>query len=230
MHNAGLNVLKYRTQKIAKNSPSAHHRTTLSGYSYATKACIDNRKKLLNSNIFSTCPNNMVNFSPLTTTEIGWRVWGTPANFKGFRVLASLLHRRRWTEINQTLHDVWRFPGLIHYIYTCWISYLLTEFWYVQNSLCVQVLRSPILAALLHGTRAVGANQTLWRGTRNGTTELSLLLISIEGATYIPKAAITLGIGLHSLFYPSARAQPTPVDRFWRSIRHMTCFASKEVP
>ena len=28
----------------------------------------------------------------------------------------------------------------------------VTEFCQVQNSLCVQVLRSPILAALLHGT------------------------------------------------------------------------------
>jgi len=36
---------KCRTQKIAKNSPSVHHRTTLSGYIFATKACIDNRKK-----------------------------------------------------------------------------------------------------------------------------------------------------------------------------------------
>jgi len=36
---------KYRTQKIAKNSPSGHHRTTLSGYIFATKARIDNRKK-----------------------------------------------------------------------------------------------------------------------------------------------------------------------------------------
>jgi len=32
-------------QNIAKNSPSAHHRTTLSGYVFATKARIDNRKK-----------------------------------------------------------------------------------------------------------------------------------------------------------------------------------------
>jgi len=55
----------------------------------------------------------------------------------------------------------------------------LTEFCRVQNSLCIQVLRSPIslLAALLHGTRAVGVNQTLRRGTRNGITELSLLVI-----------------------------------------------------
>ena len=29
-----------------------------------------------------------------------------------------------------------------------------------ENSLCVQVLRSPILAALLHGTRVVGVSQT----------------------------------------------------------------------
>jgi len=42
---------KYRTQKIAKNSPSARYRTTLSDYIFATKACIDNRKKLVNSNI-----------------------------------------------------------------------------------------------------------------------------------------------------------------------------------
>jgi len=36
---------KSRTQKIAKKSPSAHLRTTLSGYTFATKAHIDNRKK-----------------------------------------------------------------------------------------------------------------------------------------------------------------------------------------
>jgi len=37
---------KYRTQKSQK-SPSGHHRTTLSGYIFATKAHIDNRKKLI---------------------------------------------------------------------------------------------------------------------------------------------------------------------------------------
>ena len=43
--------------------------------------------------------------------EIAWRVWGTPTIFNGFRVLASLLQRRRSTEANQTLHDVWRLMG-----------------------------------------------------------------------------------------------------------------------
>jgi len=33
----------------------------------------------------------MVNFGTVTA-EIRWQVWGTPANFNGFRVLAALLH------------------------------------------------------------------------------------------------------------------------------------------
>jgi len=48
-------------------------------------------KNVLNSNTSSTCPDDMVHFGPLTA-EIRWRVWGTPANFNGFRVLAALLH------------------------------------------------------------------------------------------------------------------------------------------
>ena len=38
--------------------------------------------------------------------EIGLPVWGTPANFNGFWVLALWLHWRRSTEVNQTLHNV----------------------------------------------------------------------------------------------------------------------------
>jgi len=36
---------KRRSQKVAKNSPSGHRRTTLSRYMFATKARVDNRKK-----------------------------------------------------------------------------------------------------------------------------------------------------------------------------------------
>ena len=50
--------------KIAKKSPPGHHRTNLSGYIFATKAHIDNRKNLLNSNVSFTCPHNTVNFGP----------------------------------------------------------------------------------------------------------------------------------------------------------------------
>jgi len=48
-------------------------------------------KNFLRSNISSTCPHNMVNFGPLAA-EIVSLVWGTTANFNGFRVLAALLH------------------------------------------------------------------------------------------------------------------------------------------
>jgi len=96
--------------------------------------------------------------------DIGWRVWGTPADFNRFGVLASLLHQRRSTKVNQTLHDVWPSPGLVHYIYSFGGSCPIAEFCQVQNSLCVKVLHSPILAALLLGTRAVCISQTLLHG------------------------------------------------------------------
>jgi len=59
---------------------------------------------------------------------------------------------------------------------------LLTEFCQVQSSLCVQVLRSPIFAALLHGNRAVCVSQTLRRGRRNGITELSLVIFFAQSS------------------------------------------------
>jgi len=46
---------------------------------------------MLSSNTSSTCPDNMVNFGPVTA-EIGSGVWGTATNFNGFCVLAVLLH------------------------------------------------------------------------------------------------------------------------------------------
>jgi len=41
--------------------------------------------------ISSTFPHNTANFGPVAA-EIDPVVWGTPANFNGFRVLAALLH------------------------------------------------------------------------------------------------------------------------------------------
>jgi len=44
----------------------------------------------------------MVNFGPLAP-EICWGVWGTHANFNGFRVLAALLHSTLAVGVSQTL-------------------------------------------------------------------------------------------------------------------------------
>jgi len=43
--------LERQDPKNRRNSPSGHHRTTLSGYIFATKARMDNWKKILNSNV-----------------------------------------------------------------------------------------------------------------------------------------------------------------------------------
>jgi len=127
----------------------------------------------------------MVNFG-LLAAEIGSVVWGTPANFNGLRVFAALLQPCRSTEANQTLHDLWPSPGLVHHIFIFGGSCPVMELCQVQNSLCVQVLRFPILTALLHGTQ-IGA---------------SAKLCSIEqrAPPIFGRAAITLGTGPHSSF------------------------------
>jgi len=135
----------------------------------------------------------MVNFS-LSASEIFSLIWGTPANFNGFRILPSLLQRRRSPEANQTLHDVWPSPGLLHCIHFRGLL-SLTECCPVKNSLYVQVLPSRILATLLHGTPAAGVSQTLLRCTRNGITELSQKAPPTFGW-----AAITSGIIPHPSF------------------------------
>jgi len=77
----------------------------------------------------------MANFVSLAA-EIVSLVWGAPANFNGFRVLAALLQRRRSTEANRTLHDVWPSPARLQYIYIFGGCCPVTEFCQVQNSIC----------------------------------------------------------------------------------------------
>ena len=79
---------KHRTQKVANN----RHLGTVAQLCRAISSQlrhVKNKsvfgKNLLGSNMSSTCPHNMVNFgSP--AAEIDPVVWGTPANFNGFRV------------------------------------------------------------------------------------------------------------------------------------------------
>jgi len=80
-------------------------------------------KKLVKQQYLPTCPYNMVNFG-LLAAEIVSLVWGTPADFNGFCILAASLHSTlvvgisetllRWTEgatsIRQGGHRVWHWP------------------------------------------------------------------------------------------------------------------------
>jgi len=94
---------KYGTQKkspkIAIWAPS-HNFVALYLRNYGTYR--QSEKNLISSNISSACPHNMVNFGPLAA-EIVSLVWGTPANFNGFRVLAALLHGTLVVGVSQTL-------------------------------------------------------------------------------------------------------------------------------
>jgi len=78
-----------------KNDAKNRHLRTVAQVSRAISSQLRHAstigKTFLSSNISPTCSYNMVNFGPLAT-EIVSLVWGTPANFNGFGVLAALLH------------------------------------------------------------------------------------------------------------------------------------------
>ena len=134
----------------------------------------------------------MANFG-LLTTEIGSGVWGTPANFNGFRVLPSLLQRRRLPEDNQTLHDVWPSPGLVHYTFFFWGGALAPHIILpgAKFTLCSS-LAFAYTGSVTARHSSIG-RQPNFAALYNGITELSQRAPPIFG-----RAAITLGIGPHS--------------------------------
>jgi len=93
---------KYRTQK----SRQGRHLGTIAQLCRAISSQLRHvptiRKSLLSSNMSSRCPHNIVNFG-LLAAEISLPVWGTPANFNGFRDLTALLHGSQVVSVSQTL-------------------------------------------------------------------------------------------------------------------------------
>jgi len=145
----------------------------------------------------------MANFGPLTA-EICWRFSGAPASFNTFCVLIGFVTAVMSLSAGQLnfarLHDVcdctmFGFSWLVHYVYIFGGCCLVTGFCQVQNSLCVQVLRSPILAASLQGTQAADVSQTLRHGIRSGIREL----LQWEPPVFA-WVAIMLAISPHSSF------------------------------
>jgi len=100
--------------------------------------------------MYATYPNTQT-CSLSHTAEIGSGVWGTPENFNGFRVLPSLLQRCRSPKANQTLHDVWPSPALVHYIHfrgSCpWRNFATCKIHFTSKS-CVLVYWQRYCTAL----------------------------------------------------------------------------------
>ena len=74
-------------------SPKIGHLGTIAQLCRAISSQLRHVLTIGSSNISSRCPHNMVNFGPLAA-ETSPVVWGTPANFNGFRVLASSVTAR----------------------------------------------------------------------------------------------------------------------------------------
>jgi len=72
---------KYRTQKIAKNSPSAHHRTLIVGLYLRNEGTYRQSEQKLVKHQYL---HNMVNFGSLAA-EIGPVLFGAP-QLDGFRI------------------------------------------------------------------------------------------------------------------------------------------------
>jgi len=116
----------------------------------------------------------MAHFGPLTA-EICCRVWGHPSKFQRVSRVSSLLQRRHLGQPNFARCLA------VSYIHIFAGSCPLTEFCQVKDSLYVQVLRSPVLAALLHGTPAAGGTQPNYAAWY---TEWNYVTFA-EGANYI---------------------------------------------
>jgi len=117
---------KYRMQKSRQKSPSGHHRTTLSGYIFATKAHIDNRKNLATQQYLLHMSSQYGELRPTN----GWD-WltslGHLCKFQLVSLLGSITARhlvvgisrtlRRWTEgatyIRQGDHHVGHWPTFL---------------------------------------------------------------------------------------------------------------------
>jgi len=189
---------KYRTQKWRKNSPSAHHRTNFSFYIFTTEACINNRKKkLLNSNSFSTYPYNMVSFTPLAVeigSEFGALQQISTAFASWLRYYSSVAHRRPTKFCTMFGHLLgWCTIYTFLQALAPWRSFASCKIYFVSKC-CIFLFWQHYCTALEQWASSKLCRMVQWMELLNFRSSS----FSTEGTTYILKAAITLGIGPHS--------------------------------
>jgi len=145
---------------------------------------MDNRKKLLNSNKQQYFFRMSSQYGDLWPTN-GWDRFTSlehPTSFNRFLALASLLHRRRSMEVNQTLIISWVGTLYIHF----WGPCPLTEFCQVENSL------RPSLACSYIGS------VTARLGSRTAHTGRPILTTCASYDVF-PRRKVPLGVAMRLL-------------------------------
>ena len=138
------------------------------------------KKNLLNGNISSTCPRNMVNIGALAAEidrEFGHHCKFQPISRLGFDRYCSDVAQRKSTKLCTTFAVSWAGTGTL----APW-----RNFAECKTHFASKVLRSPILAALMHGTPAAKLC-----GVVQG------MELSQRAPPIFDWAAITLGVGPH---------------------------------
>jgi len=172
---------KYRTQKLCK----IRHLRTIAQCCRAMSSHLRRASTIGKKLVKQQFLHNTVNFGPLTT-EIGWQVWSTQQISTRFafwlRYRIDVAQRR-----STKLHDVWPSPGLVHYIY------ILGDL--PPNAILLGAkftLRPSFALSYIGSVTARYSSSGQLRNFRCSS-------FSTEGASYIPRAAITLGP--HSNFF-----------------------------
>jgi len=126
---------KHRTQKSRQKLPSGHHRTTLSGYIFTTKAHIDKQKKLVKHQyVLHVSPQ----YGELRSTS-GWDRFtslGHPCKFQRVSRLGSVTARHlvvgvSQTAVNRERHlclarrpSCWALAHISGFLFINWIKFL----------------------------------------------------------------------------------------------------------
>jgi len=167
IQNAGLKRAARGSLKIqdAKKSPKNCHLGTIAQLCRAESSQIRHVSTTGKKICWTTCPPHV---ATIWRTSAHSRLRSFPefgalqqisTGFASWLRYCSDVARRRPTQLCTMFGRLLGWYNI--YIYTFGGFCPLTEFYHVQNSRYVQVLRSPILAASLHGTPAAVVSQTL---------------------------------------------------------------------
>jgi len=164
-------------------------------------------KKVLNINVSSIRSPNMVYFDPLTA-DTGSGGWGTQQISTSF---ACWLRYCSNVEVNQTLHDVCPFPGLVHWytIYT-FLGLLLpqgilpgTKFT-LRPNLAFSYIGSVIVR---HSSRerqsnfeAFSGGRHLYSAERTSRLALAHILVMVALCNMTLISVISLNVSLSRIF------------------------------